>query len=372
MNGRATLEVRRQLRVMAHRLSDVFGSGGTLIVGFSGGQDSTCLLHALADLGGERHIVAAHVDHALRAESARDAVRIAELAEAVAQRVEVVRVDVAAYRQQLPGWSVQQAARAARYQALARIAAQNGARAVLVAHTQDDQAETVLLNLLRGTGLGGLAGMPLDETVELARLGPRVADADRMPPSVRVARPLLRVSRLVTRAYCAEQELSVVEDPSNQSRVYTRNRVRLDLLPMLEDFNPAVRELLARTADLVGEDLAALNAIVEALHAELALPASTDDVVQYDLAGWRAQTRGIQRRLLRRGLEELLGDLVDVPAAPVDDALELLRSGRPDQTYHLPYGVELYLGREIFELRLHGAARQRTVHKTWERDRPRV
>ena len=372
MNGRATLEVRRQLRAMAHRLPDLFGSGATLVVGFSGGQDSTCLLHALGELGGERHIVAAHVDHALRAESAREAERIAELAGAIADRVEIVRVDVAAYRQQLPAWSVQQAARAARYQALARTAAQCGARAVLVAHTLDDQAETVLLNLLRGAGLGGLAGMPVDETVALAHLGPRLADADGVPSRVRVARPLLRVARPMTLAYCSEQELTVVEDASNQSRGYTRNRVRLDLLPMLEDFNPAVRELLARTADLVGEDLASLNAIVKVLHAELELPSSTDAVLQYDLAGWRAQPRGIQRRLLRRGLEELLGDLVDVPAAPIDDALELLRSGRGDQTYHLPYGVELYVGRETFELRLHGSARQRKVHKTWEQDRPRV
>jgi len=293
--------------------------------------------------------------------------------------VEVGRVEVAAYRRDLPGWSVQQAARAARYRLLAAAASEKRAAAVLVGHTADDQAETLLINLLRGTGMAGLAGMRIEETLALADLGPPV-DLPEIyahlqpilePQLIRVARPLLSVPRATTRAYCDHVGLTLVEDPSNQSRTYTRNRVRLDLLPVLEGFNPAIRSVLARTADLAGEDVAVLDALVDTLHTSLARCPQAD-VVEYDLPPWRAQPRALQRRLLRRGLASLLGGLVDVRAAPIDDALDLVQSGSAAQTYHLPYGVELCVGSDTFILRLHGRARPRKRQKTWDVEGPRV
>jgi tRNA(Ile)-lysidine synthase TilS/MesJ len=268
---------------------------------------------------------------------------------------------------------VQQAARAARYQALAAVARDHGAAAVLVAHTADDQAETLLLNLMRGAGLAGLAAMRLDETLDANQLGPPlpVGLADTPLPPTRLARPLLRVTRATTLAYCAELGLSVVEDVSNQSRAYTRNRVRLDLLPLLERFNPAIREVLARTADLAAEDVAALEAIVATLHASL-VTAPRADEREYDLPRWRAQPRALQRRLLRHGLASLLGGLADVRAAPIEDALDLLASGAPGQAYHLPNGVELCLQSANFLLRMRGAARHRTRPNTWGTQLPRV
>jgi tRNA(Ile)-lysidine synthase len=172
-----------------------------------------------------------------------------------------------------------------------------------------------------------------------------------------LARPLLRVSRSTTSAYCAELGLSVVEDASNQSRAYTRNRVRLDLLPALEAFNPAIRTVLARTADLAGDDVAALEAMVDQVTAALSRPAPPDEVA-YDLAQWRLQPRALQRRVLRRALHELLGTLVDVRAAPIEDAIDVLASTTLATTYHLPYGVELTIELEkaLFRLHKHGRA----------------
>lgn len=367
MPPRATREVGRQIRAAMTRAPDLFAEDARLVVGYSGGQDSTCLLHVLR--GRRQDVVAVHVDHGLRPESASEAERIAGLARTMVASVEVVRVDVAAYRANLPRWSLQQAARAARYQALAAVAKKYLARAVMVAHTSDDQAETVLLNLLRGSGLRGLAGMPPDELLPLSALGPPVPGLD-VPESVRLARPLLAVSRPTTLAYCVEEGLTIVEDASNQTRAYTRNRVRLDLLPALEQFNPGIRQILSRTADLVAEDLAALDSVVEALHGELAEP--VDAGLRYGLDRWRAQPRALQRRLLRRGLARLVGTLVDVRSAPIDDALELLRTGSPDQTYHLPYGVELRLGRGSFVLQLYGRATRRNARNTWGPEVPRV
>jgi tRNA(Ile)-lysidine synthase len=371
---RARDVVRRELRKSAARLPDLLTPGARLVVGYSGGQDSTCLLHALATSRLKLDVVAAHVDHCLRAESATDAQRVAALATSIGVDVRVRRVDVAAYRRGLPGWSVQQAARAARYHALAEIAQELQARAVMTGHTADDQAETLLINLLRGTGLAGLAAMPLDETLDLTRVGPLLTDrsSNVHAQRLRLARPLLRVSRSITQAYCAESGLALVEDASNQSRAYTRNRVRIDLLPVLERFNPAIRAVLARTADLAAEDVAALDAVVAQLAASLERQTAGDDELEYDLGLWRAQPRALQRRLLRHGLERLLGALVDVRAAPIEDALDVVQSGQPAQTYHLPYGIELCLQAEAFVLRRHGRARPRSRPKTWGAKASRV
>jgi len=345
--------VRRELRAASVRLPDVFAPGTRLVVGFSGGQDSTCLLHALRHLPANLDLTAVHVDHALRADSAETARRVVDLAHAIGVACDVTRIDVAGYRQTLPRASTQQAARAARYQALALAARQHQAMVVLVAHTADDQAETLLLNLLRGTGLLGLAGMRMDETIALDKLGPPALDGLEPSAATRLIRPLLRVPRAMTLAYCTQFGLPLVEDASNRSRAYTRNRVRLDLLPMLEQFNPAIRTVLARTAELAADDLEALDQAVTQL---LPRVAHNNDL---DLAAFRAQPRAVQRRLLRLGLAALTGRLTDVPDAPIEDALDLLQTGRAEQTYHLPYGVELCLSRESFRLRRGGRARPR-------------
>ena len=245
------------------------------------------------------------------------------------------------------------------------------ASALLTAHTADDQAETLLLNLLRGTGLAGLAGMRLDEQLEVARLGPPLAHRAAAPAHLRLARPLLGVARSTTRAYCDELGLTVVEDASNESRAYTRNRVRLDLLPALERFNPAIRTVLARTADLAAEDLDALNTIVVSLFATVC-PRQSQHEVELDLAAWRRQPRALQRRLLRHALEHVVGGLVDVKAGPIEDALELMRSGHRGQAYHLPYGAELALSDQHAILRRYGRARRRNLDITLGPEAPRV
>jgi tRNA(Ile)-lysidine synthetase-like protein len=366
MSPRALEVVRRSLRTAAVRLPELFAPGSRLVVAFSGGQDSTCLLHALAHSHRKLELLAVHVDHALRPESAEAAQRMVELARSIGAACEVRRVDVPTYRKRVRGWSVQQAARAARYQALAVVVNQYQANAVLVAHTGDDQAETLLLNLIRGTGFKGLAGMRLEEWLDPRRLGPPALDAWPAGPKLRLVRPLLRVPRSATLAYCMHLGLPHVEDPSNQSRAYTRNRVRLDLLPALEQLNPSIRTVLARTAELAADEVAALDALVAELHPALARDHT------YRLRSFRAEPRALQRRLLRFGLESLVGGLVDVSDAPIEDALDLLQTGQPNHAYHLPYGVELCIGSESFTLRRDGQARQPEHQKTWEVDIPRV
>jgi tRNA(Ile)-lysidine synthase len=360
MRSRAIERVRRAVRSAAIRLPDVLAHGTRLVVGFSGGQDSTCLLHALASSHRHLDLLAVHVDHALRADSQVAAQEVQRRAEAMGVTCEVMRVDVAAYRAGLEKrTSVQQAARAARYQALALAAERHAAAAVLVAHTADDQAETVLLNLVRGTGVLGLAGMRVDDVLDPTRFGPPAFEPQPRQP-VRLVRPLLRLPRPTTLAYCTDSGLSLVEDASNQTRAFTRNRVRLDVLPLLEQFNPAIREVLARTADLAADDLAVLERLVADLRAAIQRDG------EYDLATFRAQPRGLQRRLLRDVLRSASGQLIDVADSTVEDALDLLQTGQPNQTYALPYGVEVCIKKQTFVLQRGDRTRPRQPDKIWE------
>jgi len=195
--------------------------------------------------------------------------------------------------------------------------------------------------------------MRMDEALDPARLGPP-ADASFVSdtPS-RLVRPLLKVPRTTTLAYCTHAGLELVEDPSNRTRAYTRNRVRLDLLPLLEQFNPAIRATLARTAELAADDLAALDRLVAKQ-----LPRVAHDNT-FDLRLFRSQPRAVQRRLLRAGIQALTGGLVEVTSSPIEDALDLLQTNGPSRAYHLPYGVELCIEADAFELQREDRARRR-------------
>lgn len=213
--------------------------GDRVLVAVSGGPDSLSLLHTL-HAGREEHgladVQAAHLDHGLRGEeSAREAEWVAAWCAECGIACHVGRADVAdlAKTRKI---SKQQAARAARYEFLEETAERVGATKIATGHTQDDQVETVLLNVLRGAGLNGLRGIP-------AVRGPFV-------------RPLLGVTHAEVEAYCDEHGLTPRRDPSNLSTgTYTRNKIRLELLPQLaRDYNPAVGEALLRLSEIAGRD----------------------------------------------------------------------------------------------------------------------
>jgi tRNA(Ile)-lysidine synthase len=209
----------------------------TVLVAVSGGADSValaCGLHSLA--GGDRRLVLAHFNHRLRgAESDADESFVCDLGEQLGLRVMSgsAAIDLSAAGS---GHGVEGAARQARYEFLSAAAGQCGARYLATAHTADDQAETVLFNVLRGTGLGGLAGIP--------RLR-------RASEATTIIRPLLEVTRAEVLDYLQSIGKLYRDDSSNRLEDYTRNRIRLQLLPGLEhDYNPRVREALLRIAQI--------------------------------------------------------------------------------------------------------------------------
>jgi tRNA(Ile)-lysidine synthase len=219
--------VARVRRAVARALDGeaVLTVGETVVVACSGGPDSTALVDALARLAPPRRLslFVAHVDHGLRPGSDAEAAAVEELASSRGLPFRALRVTVE------PGGSLQDRARTARHAALRALAAEIGAAAIALGHTADDQAETVLMRALSGATPRALRAM-----------GPR----DGM-----LARPLLRVWREQTVAYCDALGLPVLDDPANADPRFLRSRVRHQLLPALEEVFPAARRRLVALAE---------------------------------------------------------------------------------------------------------------------------
>ncbi len=319
------------------------------MVGLSGGPDSVALLDAFVSLSAERRldIVAAHLDHGLRPDSAGDAA----FCEAVCRDLGVVlrrgTADVKA-RAKRDHCGVEDAARRERYAFLRSVAEAERASFIAVGHNRDDQAETVLLRLLRGAGAKGLSAM--------------------RPQRGPLLRPLLEVSRGQILAHLKTRGLRWREDPSNLSPRFTRNRVRHELLPLLESFNPRIVEALARAARLLAADEDAL----QTLAAAFPWTPAPEGGVSTPLPLLRSVPAAVVARVLRRGLEAA-GGVGGAGASHVETLVRLTRSKTATgRRVGLPGGREAVFTREsIFLLPAATGPRARSSHRKGVRSRGR-
>lgn len=219
-----------------------FKRGETVLVGFSGGPDSVCLLHFLHYLSGKKHfeLVAVHVNHGLRGAAAEaDARFCRDLCRQIGVPLLTYKKAVRALAKKLD-LSLEHAARKARYEAFVQAAKKTGASKIALGHHLDDQAETVLLNLLRGTRVEGLCGIPLRRALS---------------KNTEIVRPLLCVTRAEVEEYIKVNQLSFVTDQTNCDEAYTRNWIRRQLLPLLEKKQPKIRQHLVGMAAQLAEKL---------------------------------------------------------------------------------------------------------------------
>ena len=302
--------------------------GSTVVVAVSGGPDSLALLHALdrAARGGRVRLHGAHLDHRLRGEaSAADAKFVTEVFHGLGIEYTVDDADVAAHQRE-HGLSLEDAARRVRYEFLGRVAAERKAAAIALGHTSDDQAETVLMHLIRGSGLTGMAGM--------RELSPRLLSG-RL---VLLFRPMLTVSRQETEAYCLELALAPRQDESNLLPDVTRNRIRAEIMPLLEQFNPAVRDALVRLARSVSFDR---DYLADEVSRVLPGVGEIDDSGQeftIDREAFSQLPPSLKGHLLRTAFQEVSGTLEDLGLAHVDEMARLI-AGSAGRSLDLPAGL---------------------------------
>jgi tRNA(Ile)-lysidine synthase len=324
------LEVVRERIERGHLLE----TDTTLVVGVSGGADSLCLLHVLNRLRStfcwSLHV--AHLNHRLRGAAADDDMRfVAETASSWGVPCTVQVADIQAAAQQ-GRCSVEETARQIRYAFLSDVAQKVGAAAVAVGHNADDQSETVLMHLLRGAGLDGLRGMR--PVIEWAG-----GDETDQPP-IRLVRPLLSVSRADIEEYCRAHDLRPRFDRSNLDTAYFRNRLRHELLPLLETYNPNIRAALRRTAEVVGADCELLAQVCDDAWSQITIHADKTRIF-FDRSAWRALPLALQRATLRRAASGLRPGLRDLEFVQVEQAVEIASYGTTGAQAVLPQGLRL-------------------------------
>jgi tRNA(Ile)-lysidine synthase len=275
--GRLTLFAAVRAYVRRHRM---LAGGDVVLVAVSGGADSIALLHVLHALApaDRLRLHVAHVDHGLRPESGADAAFVRTVGERLGIPVDVLPVTVPA------GGSLEARAREVRYAALEAAADRLGATRIALGHTADDQAETVLMRLLEGAGVRGVAGIP--------------------PVRGRIIRPLLGVRRGALRAELERAGLAWVEDPTNRDPKFFRNRVRHEILPLLEDAVAGdVADRLRRVAAAARDAVEALDQVAAGELARLAR--REDAAIVLPLAALRALPPSVAAEVLRRAAGEL-------------------------------------------------------------------
>ena len=323
------VELERILRKALQRTG--FHRAATLIVACSGGPDSTALLHALVALQPalslQLHV--AHLNHDFRGQEAEDdALFVANMAERLDLPSTVAEADPIAYQRERGISSFEEAAREVRYRFLTELAHRIHADAVVLGHTADDQAETILMHIIRGAGLPGLRGMQ-----EVTRW--------HNPPTGQSAvllRPLLEASRNDTHSYCLELAIPFRVDSTNTSLRFTRNRIRHKLLPVLEEYNPRVREALIRTGRAASESLHFLNEQLNALWPEMfSKDGRTVHVDASALNDLHPYLRGLA---LRRAFAEARGSSRRLAESHVKSMLDLSQ-GPAGKSMHLPGGLAM-------------------------------
>ena len=287
------------------------------------------LLFALLDLrefypGTE--VVVSHVNHGLRGgESDEDAEFVREAAERLGFPFECVRADTEGFRKK-HGLSLEDAARELRYRFFNEILAKHSAQRIATAHTLNDQAETVIMRFIRGSGSQGLAGI--------------------RPLSGNIIRPLINVTKLEAREYLQSKSVSWREDSTNSSDEFLRNRVRNELIPLLESYNPAVEQVLSRVAAVCATEADFISAEADKRFRKIARVMA--EGVFGDTEKLLGEPQAIRLSVMRKSILAVKGDLNSVSAKHLFSIDEVLRSGESSAEVNLPGGVVFHMGHGVF------------------------
>ncbi|MBU3911846.1 MAG: tRNA lysidine(34) synthetase TilS [Candidatus Omnitrophica bacterium] len=299
----------------------------SVLVGLSGGPDSVALLHALAAIKQDYSlkIYIAHIDHMFRGEeSKQDRKFCQDLAESMGLTAFCEERDIPKIAEE-KGMSSEEVARLERYEFFFRVARENSVDKIAVGHTKDDQAETILMRMIRGSGLSGLGGMN------------PVKDMKGMV----VIRPLINATRQEIEGFIKECGLKCRHDSSNDEVVFTRNKVRHELIPYLEDrFNPNIKEVLVNMA----ENLRTEDEFLEKFSSrkfKIMSKKSRSGYITVDIGKFKKQPHAIKKRIIRSALKELKGDLRRFTYQHWKEIEELVNARPVNSVVDLPGGIDI-------------------------------
>jgi tRNA(Ile)-lysidine synthase len=319
-------------------------SGDRVLVAISGGPDSVSLLHLLYELKDkwDLHLEVAHLQHGIRGDTAQqDAIFVERLAEELKLPFHMREVDLPRLRSAAGRGNLEALARAERYRFFAELVASRKLSKVATAHTQDDQAETVLMWFLRGAGLRGLGGMAPLQQIHIA---------SEKSLSLTVVRPLLDISKAEVLHYLSTRSIAYCIDESNQDRAYLRNWIRLELLPKIRArAGHGVSARLTQQAGLIRDEDALLDSLTVQTYGSVS---DNGDLLRCALL---KQPKALQRRILRHWIEQARGHLRGIDFVHIEALVRLIDEGPAQGKLSIPAGWEFV--REYDRLRLGKSSR---------------
>lgn len=278
--------------------------GDNIVVGVSGGPDSMTLLNVLCSLKEtlQIHLFVAHINHQIRKEAKQDEEYVKDFCAAHQIPFFVLEKDVVQLaKEQKIG--TEEAGRKVRYDFFEEICKKVNASKIATAHTANDQAETILMNLMRGSGTNGLKGMEVKRG--------------------KYIRPLLEITRQEIEQYCQKQQLNPRIDQTNQENVYTRNRIRNELIPYIEkNFNPSIVTSLNRLSEILKEQEEYMEKVVEKAYLEIMLEQNEEQIV-LDLKKFTSLEIVIKKRILLYTITKLFGTSQGIEKIHIEDMLKL-------------------------------------------------
>ena len=302
-----------------------------ILIGLSGGADSLCLFHLFHQSGYK--IIAAHFNHNLRSESIMDAKQVETLADVNNVPFVGGSEDVARYSVENK-LSIEEAARNLRYQFLFSQARKRGAQAVAVGHHADDQVESVLMHLLRGSGLAGLRGMQYWQLPNL------------WSSEIALIRPLLSFWRREIEAFCQDVGLIPLEDRTNSDIKYWRNRIRLELIPFLETFNPQVKQVIYRLSRTISSDFHILESQVSNSW-DVCVSESGNGYVALLKNEFELQPLALRRMLIRKCIENIRTNLRDINFDLIEGVLQSITAPPLTRRMDIGAGIRVILEKDL-------------------------
>lgn len=306
--------------------------GDKIVLGLSGGPDSVCLLHILYRLKEKMNIevYAAHLNHQIRGlEAQKDALYISQICEDLGITSFVKAINVPEYCKE-QGVSLEEGARTLRYEMFEEIKQKTKSNKIAIGHNRNDQAETVLMRIMRGTGLQGLRG------IEYIR-------------DNKIIRPILDIERSEIEAYCEKYELNPRIDKTNLESIYTRNKIRLELIPYMKDnFNPNVIESIVRMTNSLKSDSDYIDLEAEKSFKEVST--LKEDSVEISLPKYSNLHNAIKVRVLRSAIKHIIGDTNFVDQKHIEDIIELECESKLNKMLNLPRGIFAYRRKNIIIL----------------------
>lgn len=303
--------------------------GEGIVVGLSGGPDSTCLIHILSTLRElyELKIYAVHLNHMIRDEEAQ---RDEDYSREFAKKLDIPffskQISVEEYAK-VNRISTEEAGRLLRYEFFDKILIETGAKKIALAHSMNDQAETMLMHFIRGSGLSGIGG------IKPFREGKYI-------------RPIIACSREEIEEYCRNYSLYPVIDSTNKEKIYTRNRVRLELIPYIKNhFNPNLVESLYKASEIIRDEDEYLNSRT---YIELQKIRTGDGV---DINSFNLLHISLKRRMVRVLIEDVKGDLEGIESKHISDCIEFIEKKHTGKTISLPEGMECIIQYDVFKIR---------------------